>query len=109
MAQVYTDMSIPAGEGDATRAVRITLTIDPETISGTSIYSEEVVDNQLKATIVFCHRFMLFTTSMTPIEVNFRETVVTFYVDLTDGFEIGAVDVQDKDKRVTLVQLSDGS
>ena len=99
-AEVTADMSVPAGLGDDTRQVKITITIDPETISETSIYSEEVVDNQVKATIVFCHRFMLFTTSMTPIEVNFRETVVTFFVDLTDGFEIGAVEVEDKDKLI---------
>ena len=99
-AQVDTDMSVPAGLGDDLRQVKISITIDPDTISDTSIYSEEVVDNQVKATIVFCHRFMLFTTSVTPIEVNFRETVVTFYVDLTDGFEIGAVEVEDKDKLI---------
>lgn len=98
--QIDTDTTVPPGEGDLSRSVKITVTIDPETISNTNIYSEEVVDNQLKATIVFCHRLMLFTTSVTPIEVNFRETVVTFYVDLTDGFEIGNIDVQDKDKLV---------
>ena len=90
-AEVTADMSVPAGLGDDTRQVKITITIDPETISETSIYSEEVVDNQVKATIVFCHRFMLFTSSETPIEVNFRETVITSHVDLTDGSTLNNV------------------
>ena len=86
-AQVDTAMRA----GGDTRHVKITITIDPDTISDTSIYSEEVVDNQVKATIVFCHRFMLFTSSETPIEVNFRETVITSHVDLTDGSTLNNV------------------
>lgn len=40
----------------------------------------------------------------TPVEVNFLETLVTLTVDLTDGFEIGAIDVGPKDR---LLQTAD--
>jgi hypothetical protein len=99
-SQATPDASVPPGSGDAIREVLVTITMDPETISQSNIYSEEVVNNQMVATVRFCHRFMLFTTSDTPIEVNFLETLVTLTVDLTDGFDIGIIDVQDKDKLI---------
>jgi hypothetical protein len=37
---------------------------------------------------------------MTPVEVNFLETLLTLFVDLTDGFQIGAIGVAPKDRLV---------
>jgi hypothetical protein len=37
---------------------------------------------------------------MTPVEVNFLETLLTLFVDLTDGFQIGAIEVAPKDRLV---------
>jgi len=34
----------------------------------------------------------------TPVEVNFLETLLTLFVDLTDGFKIGAIEVEPKDR-----------
>jgi hypothetical protein len=101
-SQVTSDGSVPLGSGDATRDVLVEITMDPETISQSEIYSEVVIDDQVLATVRFCHRFMLFATptSGTPLEVNFRETLVILTVDLTDGFEIGTIDVVDKDKLI---------
>lgn len=97
---LVTDTSVPPGNGDGTRQVQVQVSIDSNSIAQSSMYSEEVINNQVVAQIRFCHRFMLFTTSATPIEVNFRETLVTLFVDLTDGFSIGTLNVEDKDKVV---------
>ncbi len=93
--------SSSGGTGDAFREIQVKLTIDPDTISQSSVYSEEVMGDEMIATVRFCHRFMLFTSSSeTPIEVNFRETLITLTIDLTDGFSIGALEVTDKDKLI---------
>ena len=34
----------------------------------------------------------------TPVEVNFLETLLTLFVDLTGGFKIGAIEVEPKDR-----------
>jgi hypothetical protein len=52
------------------------------------------------AEIRFCVRFGLFTLGPTSLEVNFLETLITLNVDLTDGFEIGSIAVEPKDKLV---------
>ena len=90
------------------RAAQINVTIDPETISSDvavtdGIYSQETVNNQVIATVKFCVRFGLWTTTdmvETPVEVNFLETLLTLFVDLTDGFQIGALEVEPKDQLV---------
>jgi hypothetical protein len=91
------------------RATQIDITFDPEEISSQDavtqgIYSQEVVDNQQIATVKFCVRFGLWTTTAmgvkTPVEVNFLETLLTLFVDLTDGFQIGAIEVAPKDRLV---------
>lgn len=97
---VIPDTTVPSGNGDAFRDIQVQLTINPETISQSPLYSEEVIDNQVVASFRFCHRFMLFTLSETPLEVNFRETLVTLTIDLTDGFAIGTLEVSDKDKLI---------
>ena len=38
------------------------------------------------------------TNSPNAQEVNFQETQITFFADLTDGFEVGDVVVKNKDK-----------
>ena len=89
------------------REAQINITINPQNISSQAaitdgIYSQEVVDNQQIATVKFCVRFGLWTTAamdvQTPVEVNFLETLLTLFVDLTDGFKIGAIEVEPKDR-----------
>jgi hypothetical protein len=91
------------------RVAQINITFDPQEISSAAaiadgIYSQEVVNNQQTATIKFCVRFGLWTTTamnvQTPVEVNFLETLLTLTVDLTDGFQIGAVATEPKDRLV---------
>jgi hypothetical protein len=54
------------------------------------------------AVVRFCVRFGLWTptTQTTPVEVNFLETLITLTVDLTDGFEIGSITVEPKNRLV---------
>jgi hypothetical protein len=86
------------------RQAIVTAGFDPQTISQSDIYSEQTIDNQVVAEIRFCIRFGLFTTEdlgvNTPVEVNFLETIITLTVDLTDGFEIGAINVEPRDRLV---------
>lgn len=100
VTEVIPDTSVIAGNGDGVREIQVNVTIDPTLIAQSPLYSEESIDNQMIATVRFCHRFMLYTLSETPIEVNFRETLVTLTIDLTDGFAIGALNVRDKDKLI---------
>ena len=54
-----------------------------------------------KARVDFCIRFSLYTDdhqSPEAVEVNFHETQVSFFADLTDGFEVGDVVVTSKDQ-----------
>jgi hypothetical protein len=58
--------------------------------------------------ITFCVRLMLFTEN---IEVNYLESVIVLYVDLADGFEIGAVQAKPKkrlEKIATMAGEVDG-
>jgi hypothetical protein len=91
------------------REAQIDVTINPQNISSQvaitdGIYSQEVVNNQQIATVKFCVRFGLWTTTAmgveTPVEVNFLETLLTLFVDLTDGFQIGAIEVEPKDRLI---------
>jgi hypothetical protein len=112
--ELFSNPALVAGTQDNSgvfsgRSAQINVTFDPQEISSqdaidAGIYSQEVVDNQQIATIKFCVRFGLWTTTamgvMTPVEVNFLETLLTLFVDLTDGFQIGAIEVAPKDRLV---------
>jgi hypothetical protein len=83
------------------RLVTVNITIDSEKISENSLlYSEDTAGSQVSAEIRFCVRFGLHTKSATSVEVNFLETLVTLNVDLTDGFEIGSIAVEPRDRLV---------
>jgi hypothetical protein len=91
------------------RSAQINVTFDPQEISSqdaidAGIYSQVVVDNQQTSTIMFCVRFGLWTTTTVgvnnPVEVNILETLLTLFVDLTDGFPICAIEVASKDRLV---------
>lgn len=96
------------GNGDTKRKIVVEVSFDPNTISNKpEVYSETNIGGQIGGKITFCHRFMLSTlaTEMMPdpIEVNFLETITTLNIDLTDGFDIGTIQVAPKDR---LVQTS---
>ena len=90
-----------SGGSNMNRDVSVNITVDSATISDNSLlYSEDTTGLQVTAEIRFCLRFGLKTTGPTPLEVNFLETLVTLTVDLTDGFEIGSIAVEPKDRLV---------
>lgn len=82
------------------RTVFVNITLDPEAIAQTDLYSEDTSGSQVTAEIRFCVRVGLHTKGATPVEVNFLETLVTLNVDLTDGFEIGSITVEPRDRLV---------
>ena len=97
-----TDLAAAPGTGEnMNRQAIVNITLDPETISrNPALYSEDTTGNQVTAEIRFCIRFGLHTKSATSVEVNFLETLVTLNVDLTDGFQIGSIAVEPRDKLV---------
>jgi hypothetical protein len=79
--------------GSLDRSVELNITIDSEKItSDSAIYTEDDSGAQLIAKVEFCVRLSLYTPDI-GIEVNFLETIVTLFVDLTDGFDIADVNV----------------
>jgi hypothetical protein len=90
----------PNGNGDGVREQNLHLTVVPATIASSGIYAEDTAVGAVAATIAFCVRFSLMTPEGggDPIEVNFLETLVTLFVDLSDGFDIGDVNVAPKNK-----------
>jgi hypothetical protein len=59
------------------------------------IFTDIEIDSKAKAIVEFCVRFKL-TTPGGGVEVNFLESLVTLYVDLSDGFSIGDLNVSPK-------------
>jgi hypothetical protein len=90
----------PNGNGDGVREQNLHLTVVPATIASSGIYAEDTAVGAVAATIAFCVRFSLMTPEGggDPIEVNYLETLVTLFVDLSDGFDIGEVNVAPKIK-----------
>jgi hypothetical protein len=89
----------PSSMGDGTRWMRMYMGVQP-TVANAPVFHYVDKKNNQKARVDFCIRFSLFTgdhASNDAIEVNFQETQVTFFADLTDGFEVGEVIVQRKD------------
>ncbi|KAL3915793.1 MAG: hypothetical protein SGILL_005479 [Bacillariaceae sp.] len=79
----------------------IPVSVDSRTITTNDlIYSEDTTLGAVTAQIVFCVRFGLHTPGPDDVEVNFLETVITLDVDLSDGFQIGSIDVEPRDKLV---------
>jgi hypothetical protein len=102
-----------AGGGAGERMLAIDVELEAATITtDPNIYSEDTTPGSVTAQIDFCVRFSLQTdTAPNEIEVNFLETLVTLYVDLSDGFEIGEVSVAPKIKVINTanqVYLIDG-
>jgi hypothetical protein len=83
--------------GDGVRDQKLTVAVEPATIVASGIYTEDPALGAVTATIEFCVRFSLLTGAGAT-EVNFLETLVTLFVDLSDGFAIGDVDVAPKIK-----------
>ncbi|KAG9295266.1 hypothetical protein G9A89_021672 [Geosiphon pyriformis] len=87
------------------RSATIVAAFDPQKVSTSVIYNDTSVTGQgASAQIRFCMRFGVWTTEAmgvtTPVEVNFLETLVTLTVNLTSGFQIGAINVAPKNRLV---------
>lgn len=84
------------GNGTFFRDFDMQIGVNPENIAQAGIYTEQTIEGEVTAAVVFCIRFSLLTFSDEPLEVNFRETTVTLAIDLTDGFSIGEMNVDAK-------------
>jgi hypothetical protein len=97
--QILTNTYVANG-GAGQRMLALDIDIDAATITtDPNIYREDTTrSGAVTAQIDVCVRFSLQTdTTPNQIEVNFRETLVTLHVDLSDGFEIGEVNVASND------------
>ena len=82
--------------GTGTRMIELDLKLNSEVIADEPrIFTDVYVDGKAQAIVEFCVRFKL-TTPDGGIEVNYLESLVTLYVDLTDGFSIGDLIVSPK-------------
>jgi hypothetical protein len=86
--------------GDGVRDQQVTVGVVPANIAAaTGVYLEDTTTGNVTATVEFCVRYNLKTIADAgAVEVNFLETLVTLFVDLSDGFSIGEVSVKPKDK-----------
>jgi hypothetical protein len=113
LASSKEDLTGVAGTGIGDRMLAFDIDLNPATITtDPNIYSEST-DGSVTARIDFCVRMSLQTDSPPAdvIEVNFLETLVTLFVDLSDGFTIGEVAVEPKIRLITTanqVYLIDG-
>lgn len=90
-----------AGVGENPRIISVQIDINSAAISDSITYSETTNRvGELQATVQFCMRMGLFTNSEPAIEVNFLETIVILYIDLTDGFAIDNISVTPRDQLV---------
>jgi hypothetical protein len=98
--QVLTNAYGGATGGLGERVLALDVDLNPATItSDTNLYSEDTTAVNVTAQVDFCVRFSLQTDAPDPVdqvEVNFLETLVILYVDLSDGFSIGTVSVAPK-------------
>ena len=82
--------------GTGNRIIELDLELGSEEIvKEPRIYTDVIIDGKAKAIVEFCVRFKL-TLPGGGLEVNFLESLVTLYVDLTDGFSIGNLIVSPK-------------
>jgi hypothetical protein len=115
-AGILTSVKVPlvgafddTNNGDGIRDQKLTIAVNPATIAASALYSEDTSLGAVTATVNFCVRYSLVTADLT--EVNFLETLVTLFVDLSDGFSIGDVFVAPKNKLLNTanqVYLLDG-
>jgi hypothetical protein len=94
------DGSTPPNSGLGYRDIRLFLGVQP-TAAESPIFYYTDDEGGLKAKMDFCVRFSLYNEDPddpNSVEVNFQETLVAFYADLTDGFEITDVTVKSKDQ-----------
>jgi hypothetical protein len=81
--------------GTGNRMIELDLKLVSEEIAKEPrIFTDVEIDGQAKAIVEFCVRFKLTTPE--GVEVNFLESLVTLYVDLTDGFSIGDLNISPK-------------
>jgi hypothetical protein len=102
---------VALSNGEGVRDQKLTIGVVPATIKNSAIYAEEDSSyGAVTATVDFCVRYSILNFSGEK-EVNFLETLVTLFVDFTDGFSIGTVNVAPKEKIVDTanqVYLLDG-
>ena len=101
LAGTMAPITTPAADGSGRRTVNVAVSVKPEQISSNSnIYKEQTTNGELSAVVTFCIRFALKTSGLSPIEVNFLETIVILNVKLTDGFKIDNISVAPREKLI---------
>jgi hypothetical protein len=88
----------PVNNGNGVRDQKVTVGVNAATIAASDIYAEDTAVGAVTATIDFCVRFSLLTTGAEAVEVNFLESLVTLFVDLSGSFAITEVNVEPKIK-----------
>jgi hypothetical protein len=83
-----------AGTGNRMIELDLKLVSD-EIVKEPRIFKDFLINGKATATVEFCVRFKL-TTPGGGVEVNFLESLVILYVDLTDGFSIDNIIVSPK-------------
>lgn len=101
---VFYDSTLP-GTGDFERDIWVEVRVNPnntDSLVYKDVYNEQ---GQKFAEVEFCIRMGLYTSTATPIEVNYLESIVGFKANLTSGFQIDNIAVAPKEKIVnTAVQ-----
>jgi hypothetical protein len=102
LSRFRTDLS-PVGNGNGFRSMKVTLNIDPETISSSIIYE----DFTTQAIVYFCVRINVYnmdSTLSSALEVNFLETPVLLTVDLVGEFQINSGSLTNAQSAVQLAE-----
>ena len=100
------DPNTPPASGEnaglGSRDMALFLAIEPIAAESPIFYYTESEDGaQLRGRMDFCVRFSLYNEDPAledSVEVNFQETLIAFYADLTDGFNITDVTVTPSDE-----------
>jgi hypothetical protein len=101
--------SNPDTSGSGERNAHLHLSIEGANIADSPIYGDRTNGAQAAAQVRFCVRYSLWNdhpNNDNSVEVNFQETVITFDVDLTDGFEVAAIDVKPKDENIETANVA---
>jgi hypothetical protein len=91
-------------DGDGKQNITVEIDIDSSTVAGDGqVFSEQAdLGTNGTANVDFCVRVGLHTPSDNPSdadeEINYLEVIIRLEIDLTDGFEVQAVNVEARDK-----------
>jgi hypothetical protein len=95
--------------GSGERSVHLRLSIQSANIAESPIFADDATQAQTRAEVRFCVRYSLwndYPLLEDSLEVSFQETLIYFEVDLTDGFEVGGIQVADAEKGLETANIA---